>query len=190
VDLKASDALIVVDVQNDFLPGGALAVADGERVIAPINRVMPLFDLVVATRDWHPPVHPHFVEYGGVWPNHCLQNTPGAQFADALNVDEFDTVVSKGTEPSTHGYSAFDGTGLARELRARAVSRVFVCGLATDYCVRATALDARKERFDVVLLTDAIAAVNLAPGDDAAAMQEMKAAGVRFAVTGELRTAA
>lgn len=186
MDIRPTDALIVVDVQNDFLPGGSLAVPGGERVIEPINRVMPLFSYVVATRDWHPREHPHFIDYGGVWPYHCLQNTPGAEFSSKLHVDEFDEIVSGGTEPPADGYSGFENNDLADRLRKRGVTRVFVCGLATDYCVRATAIAAREEGFETVLLTDAIAAVNLKCTDEADALREMAARGVRFATSEQL----
>lgn len=190
MDLRDTDALIVVDVQNDFLPGGALGVPGGDRVVDPINRVMPLFRYVVGTRDWHPPEHPHFEEHGGTWPFHCLQDTPGAEFAPQLDADAFHHVVHKGTDPGSHGYDAFDDTGLAATLRARGVRRVFVCGLATDYCVRATALAAAADGFETVLLTDAIAAVNVNPEDEQRALDDMRAAGIAFAKTTDLRPAA
>lgn len=190
MDVESSDALVVVDVQNDFLPGGSLAVAQGDRVIEPINRMMPLFDYVVATRDWHPRVHPHFEEHGGVWPYHCVQHTPGAQFSDRLDLTHVDDVLSKGTHRHSHGYSAFDGTNLEERLREHDVRRIFVCGLATDYCVKATALDAAANGFETIVLTDAIAAVNLQPGDEAAALAEMASHGVRFASTADLHAAA
>jgi nicotinamidase/pyrazinamidase len=190
MDVGRSDALIVVDVQNDFLPGGALGVPGGDRVIEPINRIMPLFDYVVATRDWHPEEHPHFSDYGGPWPYHCLQETPGAEFGPGLRVDEFDEVLSKGTHVSSHGYDAFESGDLAERLRARGVHRVFVCGLATDYCVKATALAGVEAGFETILLTDAIAAVNVNPTDERTALDEMSAQGVRFAKTTELHSAA
>lgn len=190
MDIDRTDALIVVDVQNDFLPGGALGVPGGGAVIEPINRIMPLFPYVVATRDWHPREHEHFADYGGPWPYHCLQNTPGAEFASALRTQEFDEVVSKGANPPAHGYDAFEDNDLAQRLRERGVKRVFVCGLATDYCVKATALAAREEGFDVVLLTDAIAAVNVKCTDEADALREMAANGVKLATTEQLPAAA
>ena len=190
MDLRDTDALIVVDVQNDFLPGGALGVPGGDRVVEPINRVMPLFPYVVGTRDWHPREHPHFTEYGGVWPFHCLQDTHGAQFAPGLKADAFHHVVSKGTDPGSHGYDAFEANDLAAMLRARGVRRVFVSGLATDYCVRATALASATAGFETVLLTDAIAAVNIKPEDEQRALDEMRGAGIHFAKTSDLRPAA
>jgi nicotinamidase/pyrazinamidase len=190
VDIERSDALIVVDVQNDFLPGGTLAVPGGRRVIEPINRIMPLFSYVVATRDWHPEVHPHFSDHGGPWPYHCLQETSGAAFAPGLRTEEFDEIVSKGANPPAHGYDAFEDNDLAERLHERGITRVFVCGLATDYCVKATALAAREAGFNVVALTDAIAAVNVKCTDEADALREMAANGVKLATTEQLRAAA
>lgn len=190
MDIRPADALIVVDVQNDFLPGGALGVPHGDAVIEPIDRVMPKFSYVVGTRDWHPAEHPHFQDYGGPWPYHCLQNTPGAAFAPGLNADEFDEVVDKGTQPGSHGYDAFEANDLARRLQARGTRRVFVCGLATDYCVRATALASADAGFETIVLLDAIAAVDAAPRDGARAIEEMRERGIRFATTAELQAAA
>lgn len=184
------DALIVVDVQNDFLPGGSLAVADGERIFEPINAIMPLFDVVVATRDWHPRDHPHFIDHGGPWPYHCVQNTHGAEFAQRLDRTHVDFVVDKGTEAPWHGYDAFERTGLAQSLTERAVTRVFVCGLATDYCVKATALASAREGFETTLVADAVAAVNVKPGDEPEALDQMRRAGIRFVTSAELRAAA
>lgn len=186
MDIEPTDALIVVDVQNDFLPGGSLAVADGNRIFAPINRIMPLFSYVVATRDWHPKEHPHFEEHGGPWPYHCIQDTPGAEFSPKLDLTHVDEIVSKGMHPHSHGYSAFDATNLAERLRARNVQRVFVCGLATDYCVKATALEAAAHGFTTIVLTDAIAAVNVKCTDEANALREMASHGVRLATTEQL----
>lgn len=187
MDIKHSDVLIVVDVQNDFLPGGALGVPGGDAVLQPINAVMPLFSYVVASRDWHPREHPHFEEYGGPWPYHCLQHTDGARFAADLSVDAIDFIVSKGTDAGSHGYDAFDGTGLHEHLRDRGARHIFVCGLATDYCVRATALASVRHGFETFVIRDAIAAVNVRAHDGANALSEMAAHGVRFVESGELR---
>lgn len=184
------DALVVVDPQNDFLPGGSLAVAEGNRIFAPINRVMPLFSYVVATRDWHPPHHKYFAQHGGPWPFHCLQDTPGAEFSPKLETGRVHEIISKGIHPETDGYSGFAHTDLASRLRDRGVKRVFVSGLATDYCVKATALEAKALGFETVVLQDAIAAVNVNPGDERAALDEMAAAGVAFASSEDLRAAA
>ncbi|HLI97440.1 MAG TPA: nicotinamidase [Candidatus Baltobacteraceae bacterium] len=189
MDIADTDALVVVDVQNDFLPGGALAVADGNRVFEPINRVMRRFSYVVATRDWHPRVHPHFEEHGGPWPYHCVQGTPGAEFSPKLDLRHVDEVLSKGMHAHSHGYSGFDGTNLDERLRERNVRRVFVCGLATDYCVKATAIEAVQHGFEVTVLTDAIAAVNVKCTDEADALSEMAQHGVRFATTEQLAAA-
>jgi nicotinamidase/pyrazinamidase len=188
VDIAATDALIVVDAQNDFLPGGALPVAEGNAIFEPINRIMPLFDYVVATRDWHPRVHPHFQEHGGPWPYHCIEHTHGAEFSPKLDLRHVDEILSKGMHPHSHGYSAFDATNLDERLRAHDVTRVFVCGLATDYCVKATALEAAAHGFETIVLTDAIAAVNVKCTDEADALREMASHGVRFATTEQLST--
>jgi nicotinamidase/pyrazinamidase len=185
--IRNTDALLVVDVQNDFCPGGALAVPGGDEVVAPINRVMPLFALVAATQDWHPRDHVSFAERGGPWPVHCVAGTPGAELHPGLNGSEIDLFVRKATEPEVEAYSGFGGTNLAEQLRARGVRRIFVAGLATDYCVKQTALDATAAGFEVVVLTDAVRAVNVSPGDDQRALDEMAAAGVRMATTADLR---
>ena len=173
-------ALIVVDVQNDFCPGGALAVERGDEVVEPLNRLMREFlargELVVKSRDWHPANTKHFATYGGAWPVHCVQHTRGAQFHPALADDPRVRVVSKGTGDED-SYSAFDGTDLAETLRARGVEEVWVGGLATDYCVKQTVLDALREGFKVVAVEDAMRAVNLRPGDGPRALEEMRRAG-------------
>lgn len=189
IEVRPDDALVVVDPQNDFCPGGALAVSGGDRIFGPINRVMPLFPIVFATQDWHPANHRSFREQGGPWPVHCVQGTRGADFHPLLDRQPLQFVVKKGTTPEDEGYSAFAGTGLAERLRRLGVRRLFVTGLATDYCVRATALDARKEGFEVVLLADCVAAVNATPGDEERAIEEMRAAGVQVATSDEVMAA-
>ena len=184
--IEPNDALLVVDVQNDFLPGGSLAVAQGRRILAPINRLMPRFPFVAATRDWHPPEHRFFSRHGGPWPDHCLQGTRGAEFDAELEREHVDAIVSKGVDPQTDGYSGFAGTGLEDDLRGRGIRRVFVCGLATDYCVKATALDARRHGFDTFVIGDAIAAVNLEAGDEERALGELRAAGIPVIESDEL----
>ena len=173
-------ALVVVDVQNDFCPGGALAVERGDEVVGPLNRLVEEFlgrgEPVYKSRDWHPPKTKHFSAYGGTWPVHCVQNTPGAEFHRDLSDDPRVRVVSKGLGDED-SYSAFDGTTLAEDLRRRGVREVWVGGLATDYCVKNTVLDALREGFRVRALSDAMRAVNLQPGDDARAIEEMRAAG-------------
>jgi nicotinamidase/pyrazinamidase len=172
------DALIVVDVQNDFCPGGALAVPDGDAVIEPANRLARDASFVVATRDWHPPDHGSFEPFGGPWPVHCVADSPGAQLVPGLDRTHIDVVVDKGTAQDTEGYSGFDGTELAELLRQHDVDTVHVAGLALDYCVRATALDARRAGFDVVVHRDATRPVDVQPGDGERAVDELRAAGV------------
>lgn len=172
-------ALIAVDVQQDFMPGGALAVAGGDRVVAPLVEAAATADLVVATRDLHPPGHCSFVAQGGAWPPHCVAGTPGASLAPQIDAVAH-AVVSKGTRADADAYSGFDGTRLAELLRAHGVDRVVVGGLATDYCVRATVLDALRAGFDVDVLESAVAAVDVEPGDGARALEEMRAAGARL----------
>lgn len=176
-------ALIVVDVQNDFCPEGALGVERGDEVVAPLNDLIREFlahgELVVKSRDWHPTQTKHFADYGGTWPVHCVQNTRGAEFHPKLLNDPRIRVVSKGMG-DTDNYSAFDGTDLARLLRAHGIDEVWVGGLATDYCVKQTVLDALREGFKVKAVEDAMRAVNLQPGDDARALEEMRLAGAEI----------
>ena len=181
VRIGAGDALIVVDVQNDFLPGGALPVAAGDSVIEPLNRLARRFAAarlpVFATRDWHPRDHCSFRERGGPWPPHCVAGSPGAEFPATLRLPAGVGVVSKATLSDADAYSGFDGTDLAPQLRRLGVRRVFVGGLATDYCVRATVQDALRGGFEAVLLEDAVRAVDVSPGDGERARHEMVAAG-------------
>ena len=171
-------ALIVVDVQNDFCPGGALAVPGGDAVVEPINAMAREAPFVVATRDWHPADHGSFAEQGGVWPAHCVSDTPGAQLHPAIDLDAIDAVVDKGRAPDQEGYSGFEGTSLSQLLRDRGVDAVDVVGLALDYCVKATALDARRAGFDVTVHRGATRAVEVAPGDGERAVEELRAAGI------------
>ena len=175
------DALLIVDVQNDFLPGGSLAVAGGDEVIPPLNEYARRFRAaglpVAATRDWHPADHRSFAAAGGPWPPHCIAGTDGARLAAALELPADAAIVSKATTPERDAYSGFDGTGLAAELRRLGVDRVFVGGLATDYCVLDTVRDALREGFAAVLLTDAVRAVDVQPGDGDRAIAEMLALG-------------
>jgi len=181
----AATALLAVDVQGDFLPGGSLAVPEGDAVVAPLLAASAAVDLVVATRDWHPPRHSSFAEQGGPWPAHCIAGTAGAALHP--DVDRIaDVVVSKGQNVERDVYSGFEGTPLADLLRARGVRSVLVGGLATDYCVRATALDAVHSGFATTVLTDAVRAVDVQPGDGAAALEELRAAGITLARSDEL----
>ena len=171
-------ALIAVDVQNDFCPGGALAVADGDAVVEAVNRLAAEASFVVATRDWHPPDHGSFASHGGPWPVHCVAGTSGAQLHPGIDRGRVDLVVDKGQLRDTEGYSGFEGTGLEELLRSRGVDTVDVAGLALDYCVRATALDAKRAGFDVVVHRGATRAVEVQPGDAERAVAELRAAGV------------
>jgi nicotinamidase/pyrazinamidase len=190
-------ALIIVDVQNDFCPGGALAVAEGDAVVPVLNQYaeraaasgMPIF----ASRDWHPRETSHFAAWGGPWPPHCVQGTPGAAFHPALRLPSGTVVVSKGMGTKDDGYSAMeallpDGRTLLDTLREMGVTRVYVGGLATDYCVRATVLDALRAGISATLLTDAIRAVDVAQGDGDRAIHEMLAAGAQPATLDNFRS--
>lgn len=177
ITLQPGDALVIVDVQNDFLPGGSLAVPQGDEVVAPLNaliaRCTRLRLPIVATRDWHPPEHCSFRERGGPWPPHCVAATPGAAFAPALALPESATIVSKAVTAEVDAYSGFGGTDLHDRLQAAGVRRLLVGGLATDYCVLNTVRDGLTHGYDVVLLTDAIRAVDVTPGDGRRAIDEM-----------------
>ena len=192
--------LILVDIQNDFLPGGALAVPRGDEVVAVANRIMDRFELVIATQDWHPANHGSFaanhpgrcigetVELAGqpqiLWPVHCVQHTPGAEFAPELNLSAVGSVFQKGLDPDIDSYSGFydngrrRSTGLGEFLREQGVDRVYIMGLATDYCVKFTALDARSLGFETRLILDGCRGVDLSPGDSEAAIQALRSAGV------------
>jgi nicotinamidase/pyrazinamidase len=177
-------ALIVVDVQNDFCPGGSLPVADGTAVVPPLNKLMKEFldrgEPVFKTRDWHPARTKHFKDYGGDWPVHCVQNTPGAEFHKDLIDDPRITIISKGIDESADGYSGFDGTNLTKILREQGVEEVWVGGLATDYCVKRTVLDALDAGFEAKALADAVLPVNKKPGDGERAIEEMRNAGAEI----------
>jgi nicotinamidase/pyrazinamidase len=189
------DALIVVDVQNDFCPGGALGVKGGDEVVPVCNELMRRFREagapVFLTRDWHPARTKHFQADGGVWPPHCVQGTSGAEFHAGLEVPPGAVVVSKGMSPEEDAYSGFQahdpgGQVLAAALDERGVRRLVVGGLATDYCVKATALDAVRAGFEVVVVPEAIRAVDLEPGDGDRAITEMRQAGVQMASLAQL----
>jgi nicotinamidase/pyrazinamidase len=183
------DALLVTDFQNDFTPGGALAVEGGDEIGEPINRLADRFDFVVATRDWHPPDHGSFegvevdpekwegTDPPSIWPVHCVTGSEGAELHPSLDRSKVDLVLDKGQDPNSQGYSSFHGSGLAEALRERGVDRLFVTGLTTDYCVKNSVLDAIREGFDVVVVEDAIRAVNVNEGDGDRALEEMRAAG-------------
>ena len=185
-------ALIVVDVQNDFCPGGSLAVAEGDEVVAPLNKLMKEFldrgEPVYKTRDWHPEKTKHFAIYGGTWPIHCVQNTRGAEFHSDLLDDPRITVISKGFDERADGYSGFDGTQLAQLLRDEEVKEIWVGGLATDYCVKETVIDGVHNGFKVKALADAMRAVNINPDDGKKAIDLMKEAGAE--IVGDQKKAA
>lgn len=193
------EALVVVDLQNDFMPFGALPVTQGDMAVPIANALMPRYEFVVATQDWHPPDHGSFasnypgrspgdvVELGGIdqvlWPDHCVQQTPGASFHSGLDVAHIDHVIRKGTDPSIDSYSGFfdnrhlKETGLEALLRERGVDAIVIVGLATDYCVKYTALDGRQLGFEVRIVVEGVHAVNVALGDGARAIEEMREAG-------------
>ncbi len=180
---NTKQALLVVDVQNDFCPGGTLAVPHGDEVIAPLNKLIDSFlqrgDPVYLSRDWHPATTKHFAAYGGTWPVHCVQNTQGAEFHPALRNDPRIKVISKGLGDKD-SYSAFDETNLAEQLKQDQVEELVVGGLATDYCVKNTVLDAIKNGFHVRAVADAMRPVELKPGDGNKAIAEMRAAGAEI----------
>lgn len=175
------DALLIVDLQNDFLPGGALAVPNGDRVIAPINALIDLYHgrglPIYASRDWHPEDHCSFTAQGGPWPPHCVAASEGALFSEALQLPEEAIVVSKALTAQEDAYSAFNGTGLARSMLADGVTRLTVCGLATDYCVLNTVLDGIDAGFEVLIALEATRAVEVAPGDGDRAVARMLSRG-------------
>lgn len=176
-------ALIVVDVQRDFCPGGALAVADGDKIIPAVNELVRAFERaglpVFFTRDWHPRNHISFKAYGGVWPPHCVQNTPGASFHPLLEVPSGAEVIDKGTLRTDDTYSNFQGTDLAQRLRSLQVERIYVVGLATDYCVKNTVIDGVGEGFETYVITDCVKGVNLRRTDSATALRTMVSRGAR-----------
>ena len=178
---RARDALLIVDVQRDFLPGGALAVPAGDEVVPVLNRYIALATRagvpIYASRDWHPHGHVSFHARGGPWPIHCVADSAGAAFASNLELPSDAIVVSKATAADQDAYSAFAGTDLATALRAQGVTRLWIGGLATDYCVLNTVLDARREHFSVLFLEDASRAVEVQPGDGAKAVARMREAG-------------
>jgi len=192
------DALLIVDFQNDFCPGGALPVADGDKIAEPINALLDSFDLVVATRDWHPPDHGSFegvevdpekwrgADPPGIWPVHCVQGTSGAELYPGLEQAKVDVVIDKGQDPNSQGYSGFQDTRLAELLRERGVDQLYVTGLATDYCVKNTVLDARRLGFDVTVVEDAVRGVEVEPRDSERALQEMEGAGAELSSSQEI----
>jgi nicotinamidase/pyrazinamidase len=190
LSLQHGDALIAVDVQNDFLPGGSLAVPDGNTILDPLRHCIVLFEQrrlpIFATRDWHPANHCSFKAQGGPWPPHCVASTPGADIAQRLCLPASAFVISKATTPERDSYSGFDGTDLKRRLQDANVQRLFVGGLATDYCVLATVKDGLKNGLRIVLLQDAVRAVDASPGDGKRALQEMRRLGAELHSSNEI----
>ena len=185
IKIANSDALLITDIQNDFLPGGALPVERGDEVIPVLNEYSRRFEEagapVFASKDWHPQNHMSFKKQGGPWPMHCVQDTKGAKFSSLLKLPKDAVVVFKATDPMRESYSVFDGTTFATELKERNVKRLFIGGLATDYCVLNTTLDARKLGYDVVVLMDAVRGIDVEPGDVDAAVERMLKAGAEQA---------
>ncbi|MFI4868165.1 MAG: nicotinamidase [Steroidobacterales bacterium] len=182
--LRNGDALIIVDVQNDFLPGGTLAVPMGDAVIKPLNRCIAACERqglpIFATRDWHPADHCSFQSQGGIWPRHCVAGTPGAEFPAPLSLPPNVRIISKATTAQADAYSGFQGTDLAAQLADAGCTRILMGGLATDYCVRATALDARAAGLEVIVIEDAVRAVNVRPGDGQRALKDIGDSGARL----------
>lgn len=183
-------ALVVVDIQSDFCPGGALAVAHGDEIIPKVNKLIRAFEgagmPLYFTRDWHPRNHVSFKAYGGQWPAHCVQNTPGASFHPSLAVPSGAKVVDKGTLQTEDAYSGFQGTDLARNLRGLGVKQVYVAGLATDYCVKKTVIDGAAKGFETYVVADCVKGVNLKRADSATAMRAMLSKGARKTTSGRL----
>jgi nicotinamidase/pyrazinamidase len=181
-----AEALLIIDFQNDFTSDGALEVPGGDEIADPVRRLAERFDIVMATRDWHPPDHSSFETEGGPWPVHCVQGTHGAELHPAMSDVEVDLIVDVGRERDDQGYSGFEKSTLADALRERGVDTVYVTGLATDYCVRASAIDAAKEGFDTTVVEDAIRAVNVEPDDGERALADMREAGAKIATSDEV----
>ncbi len=193
--LKLKMALLVVDVQNDFCPGGALGIHEGHKIIPILNEYINFFEKenlpIFVTRDWHPNVTKHFKQFGGIWPKHCVEGSPGAQFHPELKFPKEAFVMSKGIDPEKDSYSAFhatdlNGTVLANLLNFFGVKEIYIGGLATDYCVKHSAFDALKDGLKVFILTDAIAGVNLQPEDSSIALEEMVSRGAKKTISKNL----
>jgi nicotinamidase/pyrazinamidase len=181
-----SRALLIIDFQNDFTSGGALAVPGGDEIAEPVKRLAPQFDHVFATRDWHPPDHASFETEGGPWPVHCVQGTHGAELHPAMHDVAVEAIVDVGAEREDEGYSGFEKSKLEDLLRENDVDEVAVVGLATDYCVRASTIDACRLGFDTTVITDAVRAVDVNPGDGERALQEMREAGAKPATSDQV----
>lgn len=191
VIITNNSAIIAVDIQNDFCPGGALPVPDGDAVVYPMNLYITKFSEmglpVYFTRDWHPQNHISFKTNGGKWPQHCVQETYGAELHKKLLIPSRAVIISKGISPDNEGYSGFQGTDLDKLLKAKNIRQLFIGGLATDYCVKSTVLDALHAGFDVVFLSDASKGVDVNPGDSEQAIDEMLREGAVKVVYGDIR---
>jgi nicotinamidase/pyrazinamidase len=185
-----SRALLIIDFQNDFTSGGALEVPGGDEIAEPVKHLAGQFDHVFATRDWHPPDHASFETEGGPWPVHCVQGTHGAELHPAMRDIEVEAIVDVGVEREDEGYSGFENSKLADLLHAEGVDQVVVVGLATDYCVRASAIDACREGFETTVVTDTIRPVEVESGDGERALEDMKRAGAKLATSNELSAGA
>jgi nicotinamidase/pyrazinamidase len=179
-------ALLIIDFQNDFTSGGALEVPGGDEISGPVQRLAEHADFIAATRDWHPAGHASFEAQGGPWPAHCVRGSHGAAFHPAMKDVRIDVIVDVGQGRNDEGYSGFEHSDLERILRDNDVDEVYVCGLATDYCVRASAIDACRKGFAVTVVQDAVRAVDVNPGDGDQALQDMRDAGARIATSDEL----
>lgn len=186
IKLNQDCALIIVDMQNDFMPNGSLPVPDADKIVPALNKYIDLFSShklpIFATRDWHPPNHISFKQRGGVWPMHCVKDTEGAEFHNELRIPRSTKVISKGYESDKDAYSGFEGTELAKELEKNQIKRVLVGGVATDYCVKNTVIDALNMGLDVVLLEDAIKGIK----NDGQAIEEMLKKGAKLATIDDL----
>jgi len=181
LNITDKDVLIIADVQKDFLPGGALGIKNGDQIIPALNDYIDIFKKakakIVASRDWHPPNHVSFKEQGGQWSPHCVQETDGAQFSPNLKLPNDVTIISKATDPNKEAYSVFDSTGLADQLKAQGITRIFIGGLATDYCIVNSVVDAKNAGLDSVVLADATCGIDATPGDVDRAFKKMAANG-------------
>ena len=187
----ADAALILVDIQNDFCPGGALAVKDGDKIVEPVNKLISRFPLVISTQDWHPANHISFVQQGGPWPPHCVQGTTGAELRADLNTTKIAHYFRKASSPKKDDYSEFagkddQGRSLDEVLASKGVTRLYLVGLATDYCVLETVLDGLKHGYEVYAVTDAMRAVNVDPNDGNKALQKMESSGAHLVTSDQV----
>ncbi len=184
LEIGKNDAIIIADIQNDFLPGGALPIKESDQIVPILNDYAKIFKVansrIFASKDWHPPNHVSFIAQGGPWPPHCLQNSKGADFSPNLKLPKETQIVLKATDPNKEAYSVFDGTDLEEQLKAKGVTRIFIGGLATDYCIVNSVIDARKLGLATFVLEDATCGIDLKPGDVNQAFRIMQASGARL----------